>query len=157
MVAAKFARMFDFLSGKDAPVASKADELELAVAALLVEAARMDDDFSSDERDAIERLLAAKFGKNAVDAQALLEEAHAQVRGATQLFPFTQQICRSLEPPQRSQIIEMLWKVAYADGTLDAQEDMLVRRVAGLIHVPDRERMLARQRALAELGVSDQP
>ena len=32
----------------------------------------------------------------------------------------------------------MLWKVAYADGVLDAYEDMLLRRIAGLIHVSDQ-------------------
>lgn len=146
--------MLDFLSGKDAPAASKAEELELAVAALMVEAARMDDDFSADERGAIERLLAVQFRKSAAEAHALVEQAHAAVRGSTQLFPFTREICRRLEPAERGRIIEMLWKVAYADGTLDAHEDMLVRRIAGLIHVPDRDRMLARQRALSELGIS---
>ena len=49
---------------------------------------------------------------------------------------------------QRVGIIEMLWEVAYADGVLDPHEDMLLRQIAGLIHVPDRERGLARKRAL---------
>ena len=47
----------------------------------------------------------------------------------------------------------MLWKVAYSDGVLDPLEDMLLRRIAGLIHVPDRDRGLARMRALEELGL----
>jgi len=42
----------------------------------------------------------------------------------------------------------MLWEVAYADGVLDPHEDMLLRQIAGLIHVPDRERGLARKRAV---------
>jgi uncharacterized tellurite resistance protein B-like protein len=49
------------------------------------------------------------------------------------------------------QIVEMMWEVAYADGTLDPQEDALLRRIAGLIHVSDQERGLARQRALEKL------
>ena len=52
---------------------------------------------------------------------------------------------------QRAEIIEMLWKVAYSDGVLDPYEDALVRQIAGLIHVPDRERGLARRRALEKL------
>ena len=44
----------------------------------------------------------------------------------------------------------MLWKVAYADGVLDPHEDALLRQIAGLIHVSDRDRGLARQRALDE-------
>jgi len=47
-----------------------------------------------------------------------------------------------------------MWEVAYADGVLDPHEDMLLRRVAGLIHVPDRDRAAARRRALARLGVA---
>ena len=46
----------------------------------------------------------------------------------------------------------MLWTVAYADGVLDPEEDRLVRQIAGLIHVPDKERGLGRQRALAKVS-----
>ena len=53
-----------------------------------------------------------------------------------------------------TQIIEMLWKVVYADGVLDPYEDMLLRRIAGLIYVPDRERGMARQRALAHIAAA---
>jgi uncharacterized tellurite resistance protein B-like protein len=45
----------------------------------------------------------------------------------------------------------MMWEVAYADGVLDPHEDALLRRIAGLIHVSDQERGLARQRALANV------
>jgi uncharacterized tellurite resistance protein B-like protein len=145
-------RVFDFLTGS-APPKDESDELELAVAALMIEAARMDNDFSSEERATIERLLAAKFHMAPAEAHDLIEKAAEKVHHSTQFFPFTQAICKALEPEQRGHIIEMLWKVAYADGVLDPHEDMLLRRLAGLIHVPDRERMLARQRALAKLGM----
>jgi len=148
-------RVFDFLTAKEAP-ADRADELELAVAALMIEAARMDNDFSAEERTTIERLLATKFHLPPEEAHALIEQAAEKVHHATQFFPFTQAICKALEPEQRGHIIEMLWKVCYADGTLDPHEDMLLRRLAGLIHVPDRERMLARQRALAKLAALKQ-
>ena len=49
-------------------------------------------------------------------------------------------------------ILEMLWEVAYADGVLNPEEDQLLRRIAGLIHVSDRDRALARQRVLQRLG-----
>jgi len=55
-------RVLDFLTGRAPPALAKGtDELPLAVAALLIEAARMDDDFDGDERAAIERLLAERF------------------------------------------------------------------------------------------------
>ncbi len=146
-------RVLDFLTGRTPPpAAAGADELALAVAALLIEAARMDDDFDRGERATIERLLAARFGLAPAAVQALVEEAEAAVRHSTQFFPFTQQICKQLEPEARVQIIEMLWEVAYADGSLDPQEDMLLRRIAGLIYVSDGERGMARKRALEKLA-----
>ncbi|MSP49571.1 MAG: TerB family tellurite resistance protein [Alphaproteobacteria bacterium] len=146
-------RMLDLLTGREAPaLANGADELEQAVAALLIEAARMDDDFDAAERATIERVLATRFALGPAAVADLVEAAEAAVRQSTQLFPFTQQICRRMSPDERIQIIEMLWKVAYADGILDPHEDMLLRRIAGLIHVPDRDRAIARQNAIEKLG-----
>ena len=45
----------------------------------------------------------------------------------------------------------MLWELAYVDGDLDAAEDMLIRRIAGLIHVEDRDRMEAKQKILKNM------
>ena len=147
-------RVLDFLSGRAAPAAERADELELSVAALLIEAARMDDNFDDAERATIERVLAKRFELSPSDVQALVAAAERAVRDSTQVFPFTREICRRLEPEARVQIIEMMWEVAYADGVLDAYEDMLLRRIAGLIAVPDGERGMARKRALARLATA---
>ena len=148
-------RVLDFLSGRRTPAADgSADELPLAVAALLIEAARMDDDFDGAERATIERLLAEKFALAPAAVRSLLAAAERAVEQSTQFFPFTQAICAAMPPEARVQIIEMLWQVAYADGVLDPQEDMLLRRIAGLIYVPDREHALARERALAKLAAA---
>lgn len=142
------ARVLDFLSGKAAPAPASADDLEIAVAALLIEAARMDEGFDSAERAAIGRLLGEKFGHGPERVAQLVAEAEAAVDRSTQMFPFTREICARLDYAARVRILDMLWQVAYADGTLDPHEDMLLRRIAGLIHVDDRDRMLARQRAV---------
>ncbi len=76
------------------------------------------------------------------------------MRDSTQYFPFTHAITTQLSSEQRVGIIEMLWQVAYADGVLDPQEDMLLRQIAGLIHVPDRERGEARKRALEKVAAA---
>jgi uncharacterized tellurite resistance protein B-like protein len=145
-------RVLDFLTGRTAPDPStRADELELAVAALLVEAARMDDQFDARERAAIARVLAEKFDLSSEAVRSLMDAAESAVAESTQFFPFTQQIVKCISPGDRAQILEMMWEVAYADGVLDPQEDALLRRIAGLIHVPDQERGLARQRALEKL------
>ncbi len=151
-------RVLDFLAGRAAPSLGKSagqtDELALAVAALLIEAARMDNDFDTAERATIERLLSDKFQLAAAEAHGLIAQAEAAVDTSTQVFPFTQRICDAISIDDRTQIIEMMWKVAYADGVLDPYEDMLLRRIAGLIHVPDRERGQARQRAMDHIAAA---
>jgi uncharacterized tellurite resistance protein B-like protein len=146
-------RMLEFLSGRAAPAGTatiSADELEIAVAALLIEAARMDDDFDGAERAAIGQLLGEKFGHGPEQVAPLVAAAEAAVARSTQMFPFTREICARLDYDARVRIIEMLWSVAYADGVLSPDEDALLRRIAGLIHVDDRDRGLARQRALKQ-------
>jgi uncharacterized tellurite resistance protein B-like protein len=57
-----------------------------------------------------------------------------------------------MTPEDRIRLIEMLWEVAYADGVLDPEEDMLLRRIAGLVYVSDQDRVAARQRVLKRMG-----
>ncbi len=144
-------RLADFLVGRSLPAIGNhaADEMHLAVAALLIEAARMDSTFDAAERGSIEALLASKFDLDGQAVRQLIDDAQRKVENSTQYFPFTNAISKNMTIEQRTEIIEMMWSVAYSDGVLDPHEDMLLRQVAGLLHVPDRERGLARQRALA--------
>lgn len=147
-------RLADFLVGRSMPAIGNhaADEMHLAVAALLIEAARMDSTFDAAERGSIEALLASKFALDGQAVRQLIDDAQRKVENSTQYFPFTNAISKNMTIEQRTEIIEMMWSVAYADGVLDPHEDMLLRQVAGLLHVPDRERGLARQRALAAVA-----
>jgi uncharacterized tellurite resistance protein B-like protein len=148
-------RLLDLLTGTvERTSEDRVDDLELSVAALLIEAARMDEKFDAGERAVIERLLARSFSLDHAGVQSLIERAERAVQHSAQYFPFTQRICRQADADVRLQIIEMLWKVAYADGSLDPHEDALIRQIAGLIQVPDRERGMVRKRALEKLAAS---
>jgi uncharacterized tellurite resistance protein B-like protein len=124
------------------------DDLETAVAVLLIEAARRDDTFDGIERSKIEQLLAHKFQLSPEATRQLLTEAEAAAERTHQLYPFTRLAVERMSPEQRVRLIEMLWEVAYADGVLDPEEDALVRRIAGLIYVSDADRVGARLRVL---------
>ncbi len=145
--------MFDeikaWLEGDDKPKApGNTDEAQLAAAALLVEAAHIDDDFDLRERAVIDRILERHFKLSAAAASRLVVEAERVSERSTQLFRFTQVINDRYSFEQRIELMEMLWEVVYADGSIDALEDTLLRRLGGLIYVPDRERGAARQRVL---------
>ena len=64
-----------------------------------------------------------------------------------------EQILKQIEEiEKRITLLEMLWELAYVDGELDAAEDMLIRRIAGLIHVEDRDRIEAKQKVLNKIN-----
>jgi uncharacterized tellurite resistance protein B-like protein len=133
----------------DAPAPAPAKDLRLSVAVLLLEAARQDDNFDTRERKAIESLLTGRFGLSQAECEALMAAAEARASQMTQLHGHTSHIAESMSPDERIHLVEMLWDVAYADGVLDPEEDLLIRRIAGLVYVSDRDRVLARQRVLA--------
>ena len=130
---------------------SRRDDLQIAVAVLLVEAARMDDRFDEHERAMIEHLLEHKFELSHDETRELLKLAEETADRSHQLHPFTRLTVERMEPKRRIRLIEMLWEVAYADGKLDPDEDVLLRRVASLIYISDEDRIAARQRVLTRL------
>lgn len=141
--------MFDALARLLSAPEPRAPDLRLSVAVLLLEAARQDDHFDARERATIKKLLAERFALSAAECDQLIETAQAHAAELVQLHGHTSAIAAAMTPAQRIELIEMLWDVAYADGVLDPEEDLLIRRIAGLIYVDDRERVLARQRVLA--------
>lgn len=147
-------RLKAWLLGEAAIADAGADDpLHLAAAALLVEAASLDDDFSQDERRAIAASLESRFGLAPNEVESLIGRASSAVAESAQLYGFTRTLKDRLQPEERIRIIEMLWEVALADGEVDSYESGLVRRVAGLLFVPDKESGEARRRVLAQLDL----
>ena len=150
-------RFLSILFGKDGALADQepagyADE-QVAAAALMVEAARLDGSFTALERDRIQKLLAQRFALTPWLAAELLARAERTATESVAWQGFTQAIKEALAPEQRIEIIEMLWEVAYADGQLHDYEASLLRRVAGLLYVSDRDSGAARLRVMAKLGL----
>ncbi len=129
------------------------DELQAASAALLVEAACMDGHFDDDERQSIMALMKSHFDLNDEESETLIAEAEEVIEESGHLYAFTRVIKDRYESEQRIEMIEMLWEVAIADGTVDHFEANLISRIAGLIYVSDRDRGDARKRVVARLGI----
>ncbi len=129
----------------------------LAAAALLVESALLDGNFSDKERSAIESVLSRHFGLTTPEAQELIRVAEKAQSEANHLVRFTRTLKDAYGPDERAGILEMLWEVAYADGVLHHYEANLLRRISGLLYVSDREAGAARKRVLARLGLEDLP
>jgi uncharacterized tellurite resistance protein B-like protein len=125
------------------------EDARLALAALLVRAARVNGDYSSVEIDRIDRLLAARYGLDAQAAGALRTAAETLEREAPDTVRFTRAIKAVTEREDRIAELEMLWEVMLADGVRDHEEDGFMRLAADLLGFTDRESALARQRVTA--------
>jgi uncharacterized tellurite resistance protein B-like protein len=153
---ASMRRFLSVLFGDDASAAAPAaqhNDAQVAAAALMVEAARLDGRFSHVERDRIRALLVDRFQLSPWLAVELLARAERTATESVAWQGFTQAIKDGLAPEERIGVIEMLWEVVYADGQLHDYEASLLRRVTGLLYVSDRESGEARKRVLARLGL----
>ncbi|MEM9062995.1 MAG: TerB family tellurite resistance protein [Pseudomonadota bacterium] len=145
-------QLLQLLTGKTAssPDAPKHDPAQVALAAVLIEAALADGHYAAEEQAQIGRILEARFDLDETEAAALRAEAQIVQSEATDLVRFTRVIKDTVPYEDRVGVIEAVWRVIYADGDRDYEESALVRRLAGLLYVPDREAGLARQRVIAE-------
>lgn len=134
------------LSGEGETHDEAGDAGQVAIAALLVEAARSDDVYSDDERAMIDRVLAERFGLSGVEAAALRARGEAAQAEAVDLVRFTRAIKDAVPYDDRVGVIEALWRVILADDEIEHEESALVRRLAGLLYVSDPDAGLARQR-----------
>ena len=122
----------------------------LAVATLLAEIARADFEVDASERTAIRRMLGAAYGLDPESAGELATQAEQAAEEAVSLYEFTSRLNEELSPEEKVEIIEMLWRVAFADGRLDKYEEHLVRKAADLLHVPHRRFIRAKLKAERE-------
>lgn len=109
--------------------------LQLVTAALLVETARADFDHAPEELAVAKRLIAGHFGLGEAESAELLASAAARADDAVSLFEFTRSLNERLDETQKLHVLEMMWRVAHADGRIDKHEEHLLRRVADLLHL----------------------
>ena len=117
------------------------EPFELATAALLLELARSDFSESPTEIEAIRQLLQKRFSLDDAAVDTLMADAARRADRAVSLHEFTHRLNRELPESDKLAIIEMLWRVSHADGHIDKHEEQLVQRIAGLLHIPDRDRV----------------
>ncbi len=131
-------RLFGFLESLVNEEASDADPgnaIALAAAALMMEVARSDNQKQDIELSEIERILKDNFEVDSESVDELVTSAEEKVEAAHDLYQFTQLINEHYTYTDKESLILAMWQVAYADGHVEAIEDHIIRRVAGLIHL----------------------
>lgn len=126
------------------PPADEPARRRLACAVLLLECARADYEHHEAELAEVRAALSARFGLSPEELERLVADANAEARRAISLHEYVERLNAQLLPPDKREIMEMLWRVAYADGRVDPHEEHLLRRLANLLHLPHRDYIAAK-------------
>ncbi len=122
-------------------------DARLALTALLVRIARADADYSAVEIDRIDQITALRFGLDTPAAKDLRSQAETLEAEAPDTVRFTRAIKAAVPYEERRAVLEAMWQVVLADGARAQEEDALMRVVARLLGIEDRDSALARQQA----------
>jgi len=135
--------------------AASSERRELAVAALLVEAAHIDRNAGLDERAAVTRLLRERFALSERDTQELVEQAEARYAQSLDDWIFARAVCESFDYAERVDVLRMLWEVVYSDGRLAAFELALIQRLCTALGIDEDAAEGARAQAFASANPYD--
>ena len=118
------------------------DRIQLAAAALLFHVVAIDGVVADEERAMLIALLSRRFGLDPAEAASLAKTGESADVEAVDLYGFTSVLKGTLDIGDRERIIEMMWKLVYADdGSVHEFEDNAVWRVAELLGVPAQTRV----------------
>lgn len=126
---------------------SRFDESDyrLAAAALLVHTANIDGSIKDAERAKLHAVIKQRFDLDDETTDELVSEAAEAERQATDLYRFTARLSRSLDAAGRARVVEMMWQIVFADGSVTEFEDNLVWRAAELLGISQHERIALRK------------
>ena len=131
---------------------SEISDEALAVLALLVEAANIDQVFEEKEKNIITGIIQKQFSINNINLiEENIDEINKDLRDSGDLVSYTKKIKNGWSINKRKNIIEMLWKVCLADSKLDPYEDMLIRKIAGLLYVDAKDVNETKQKVLKSI------
>jgi uncharacterized tellurite resistance protein B-like protein len=109
--------------------------LQLATASLLIEVSRADFHIDAKERHAIIEAVQQMFSLKPQETREIVELAESEMDNATSLYEFTRLVNEHFDYPHKLKIIEMMWRVSYADQGKHKYEEHVIRKVSDLIYV----------------------
>ena len=114
------------------------DNKNVLVAALLIHAARIDENYTDIEKEIIKKALVKLNNISSDQAKNLIKFAEKKEEESNQIVEFTREI-KKYSMEYRLKIIEIIWKIVYSDGTNDDYESNLIRRICGLLYISGKD------------------
>lgn len=127
------------------------NEIKIATAALMIEIGLADSHIQKEERQLIEQTIQNTFNLKEEDAQQLIAIAENEIDHSVSLHEFTRLLNEKLSREERNGIVEMLWRVAFADNVLDKYEEHYIRKITDLLYVSHKDFIKAKHKASVEV------
>ena len=128
-------------------------EGRMACAALMTRAAWLDGTLDKVEENALRDLMMKRFEISPGEVDKILKAAADDLDTSNDLYRYTKDLRDNFDADERLKLIEMIWEVVYADGVLHDFEATLMRRLAGLLYVDDRDSGEAKKRVMHKRGL----
>ena len=127
--------MFDIFK-KNKLDEKKGNSLYVNIGALLIHVAKVDENYSEQEREIIKKTL-LELGLKKLDLNSVFKESEEVEKNSNQILEFTKEV-KNKDEDFKVKIIEALWKIIYADKVSDIYETSLMRRLTGLIYLDSK-------------------
>lgn len=122
-------------------------DIALAAATLMFEVAKSDNDIHLFEHQQMAEQLCKQFSLSREEITELIALAEDTSDKSTSLHGFTRQLCEVWNNSQRCELVEDLWLIALADGKIDAHERHIIRKIAALLYLTDKQIAHAKETA----------
>jgi len=125
--------------------------LQIAMCVLLLEMANVDDEFSLSEKTMIREILEEEIGIPKENVKEIMGIAQQDRNQTIDLYEYTSFINKNFSLEERKTLIELIWKVVYADGVLDKYEDYLIHKLTQLLHLHNDDLIDAKLKVKAKI------
>lgn len=113
----------------------KDKQLKIATCALMLEVANSDDEFAIEEKSFITKTMKEEFNLDDELVAELLNLAEEKIKNSVSLYEYTDIINKHFSKTEKLQILDNLWKLVFADGTLDKYEEYFIRTISNNLHL----------------------
>ena len=127
-------------------------DLRVATCALLVEIARIDQEFTREEMETLISILKEKYGLAKEHADALIQEAEKELEESVDLWQFARLINENYSNEEKIEIVETLWRIVYVDGKMDKYEHYLMNKLKNLLRLSHDQLIDAKLKVLYSNG-----
>jgi uncharacterized tellurite resistance protein B-like protein len=131
----------------ETPYTSKEEQNHLAACVLLLEAAHIDDECTTEELDHVIFTLKNDFSLDQAHVDELIELARAERQNSIDLWQFTNHINQQYSKEGKMAVMESVWRIIFADGKLEMHEDYFAHKLANLMRLSHAEMIDAKLRA----------